>query len=1252
MSSTFARTPLQLQPAAAKAPGSRGLRIGAPSDGFEREADRVADSVMSGGKIPQWSFAKIGSGAMRRQTAPAAPANQPAPAPQPNNYTEAAGKLGEAFLATDLGKKLKDAASQDPLVKGTEDFLSTLPGKIIAGTAAAGVVTGLAATHKSLPAQIPELPLDMIRPGLKVKIEYDGPVDHPTKAMVTFSFTPQGGKKKAAQTDAERYRAETARMADDQEKFRAGLKYAPGSAQAKDQEAEQKAISEWELRRLGSVLPGTAGRPLAPGPQAGQSSGASAAQAGAGWSFSPSATPEMDKKLELQPSTNGSGATLQRKCACEGSAGGQCDECKKKQETVQRKAAGPAEIDFAPPIVDRVLNSPGRPLDKATRDYFEPRFGYDLGKIRIHSDAQAAESARAVNALAYTVGDRIAFASGHYAPQSSAGRRLLAHELAHTIQQSGPGARSISPSALGAPRPVTASHASVQRKPDKTQEPDKSTCLTGHREGTGFQVKPPVTYGNEQIVYGIWALRKENDSFESALSRALTRWVDWRFGSAPANRRAQIKDYIVGESWIPLDNQIKPGCNSIFGLSHDLLAHATVLAGEAKQAAEPLPDEGTAPLANAVEAANSGGAPSSGREDAAKAERGEPIAHDWKVLDGNEPLAKQYLLWMQHFAGLPRTTEADTLAAGGLTEAEITKIIGDNKRYAYFTDLITQGYTEFHNDGGKDLDSFAPLIETVLQQFNWGNPTAVRNLLKIGKGDSWVADERKIVGIANRNTRVLLYDAQGAPLRSISGELFRDPGYVGAPQKGWGINIGKIDDPALRGILNALRQNIGDPMRQAETAAKALYENIHEVKPRVVKGLSQDVLNKFEDALPMFVVFIAGHGVSQLLLMSANPYLIAVGGFLKALLTAAQYVMDIDFAASALDRLLLAARYLCRVQRDDSGAFTQLSEHYMDLAAIPLRDMVSDIALLAGMHAFGRLLGAIRGNGGERPKIECHSCTVEPKSGEPKAAEAKPAEAKPAESKPGEAKAGETQPGQATSEAQKAAPAGSEPAKGETPKTDDAAARGEAAADQPAGALKDYRDIANAIRELNDQIAELVREQKKKSTPERGQAIRALRAEVKDLGRLARRVGERIPIEDEQIRNSKLSLYEKIRRVTPSAKASDLALGKARGLDGISGNKMASPSVEHIVSVKEIVNMKGFDKLSWEDQKAVVDMRENLIAMEGAANSSKGSRSWSEWPQWADFYKDPAVKNRMTALEEQLATKIQGEITRLLSSGK
>lgn len=126
---------------------------------------------------------------------------------------------------------------------------------------------------------------------------------------------------------------------------------------------------------------------------------------------------------------------LLRKCACGSSGAGDCDTCNSKH-VLQRSASGPG-TGAAPPIVDSVLSSPGRPLDTGTRGFMESRFGHDFSQVRVHTDQQAAESARAVNAHAYTVGQDIAFAGGKYDPDSNSGRHLLAHELAHTIQQRG-----------------------------------------------------------------------------------------------------------------------------------------------------------------------------------------------------------------------------------------------------------------------------------------------------------------------------------------------------------------------------------------------------------------------------------------------------------------------------------------------------------------------------------------------------------------------------------------------------------------------------------------------------------------------------------------------------------------------------------------------------------------------------------------------------------------------------------------------
>lgn len=135
---------------------------------------------------------------------------------------------------------------------------------------------------------------------------------------------------------------------------------------------------------------------------------------------------------------------LQRQCACGNhTMGSECKSCDKKSLSLQRKiqdsGLSPQHSDAVPRIVHNVLRSPGQPLDATNRAYFESRFGHDFSGVRVHADAKAAESARAVNALAYTVGRDVVFGEGQYVPASASGRRLLIHELSHVLQQ---GARS------------------------------------------------------------------------------------------------------------------------------------------------------------------------------------------------------------------------------------------------------------------------------------------------------------------------------------------------------------------------------------------------------------------------------------------------------------------------------------------------------------------------------------------------------------------------------------------------------------------------------------------------------------------------------------------------------------------------------------------------------------------------------------------------------------------------------------------
>jgi hypothetical protein len=87
------------------------------------------------------------------------------------------------------------------------------------------------------------------------------------------------------------------------------------------------------------------------------------------------------------------------------------------------------------PVHDVVGSGGGSPLDSGTRSLMEDRLGHDFSDVRVHTGGKADESARSINAVAYTVGSDVVFGSGHYAPDTPTGQRTLAHELTHVVQQ-------------------------------------------------------------------------------------------------------------------------------------------------------------------------------------------------------------------------------------------------------------------------------------------------------------------------------------------------------------------------------------------------------------------------------------------------------------------------------------------------------------------------------------------------------------------------------------------------------------------------------------------------------------------------------------------------------------------------------------------------------------------------------------------------------------------------------------------------
>jgi Domain of unknown function (DUF4157) len=139
-------------------------------------------------------------------------------------------------------------------------------------------------------------------------------------------------------------------------------------------------------------------------------------------------TPQVPKAIPIPVHSINPG--IQRVCT-------ECEEEMQRQPVIQPKGVRGQTSQVSPSVAANIqsMNGGGKPLPWSARSFFEPRFGADFSGVRVHTDTRATETAKSINARAFTVGRNIAFGAGQYAPETHAGRRLLGHELTHTLQQ-------------------------------------------------------------------------------------------------------------------------------------------------------------------------------------------------------------------------------------------------------------------------------------------------------------------------------------------------------------------------------------------------------------------------------------------------------------------------------------------------------------------------------------------------------------------------------------------------------------------------------------------------------------------------------------------------------------------------------------------------------------------------------------------------------------------------------------------------
>ncbi len=225
---------------------------------------------------------------------------------------------------------------------------------------------------------------------------------------------------------------------------------------------------------------------------------------------------------------------------------------------MRQQALGPAGPLSLPLIVREALPESGRPLEPGVQAAFEPRFGRDFSAVRVHTDEQAARAADAINASAFTVGNSIWFGRGMYRPEVRFGQRLLAHELAHTIQQRGQpaGQRSLRVGATsdaaettadgvadavmaGEPMPhIGSSSAVIRRTPKVSPVPgDPSQRIIEMDDGTRYRVTRTL-HENTTKIPG----EKQGPSLTPRIGdKNVWLQVDWCSPGSGADYRGQVQ---------------------------------------------------------------------------------------------------------------------------------------------------------------------------------------------------------------------------------------------------------------------------------------------------------------------------------------------------------------------------------------------------------------------------------------------------------------------------------------------------------------------------------------------------------------------------------------------------------------------------------------------------------------------------------------------------------------------------------------
>lgn len=882
---------------------------------------------------------------------------------------------------------------------------------------------------------------------------------------------------------------------------------------------------------------------------------------------------------------------------------------------IQRRAIATADtMGPAPRTVEHALARAGAPLHADLRQDMEQRFGHDFSRVRIHDDATAAQSARDVHAHAYTAGNNIVFGAGQFVPHTAAGRRLLAHELTHVVQQS----------------TAQASNGATVLRRDTTEERiDAWDALSEKARDTTRE----LWNRSEFLRRGI------NDSQTANPSTIRSDW----FKYLTENLQVRINE-LDDDSEVPA---VKTDYEAFEGRVYSEVAKAT---REWRKLEEQVKEEikyySSRQITDSTEAANA-----LNEQYKWVRERFDKGTSKWLTTEDYAPLKAMFDSKHHINLGILRGARERAKAL-----ATMLRMVEELKREGESADTYIPGWedrTQYEIDhlqklidakivhGGDDFSrTFKALREDLLSRLDYARRArkpekstlekaadAVGGAIEAVVGP-FIEAAKQLVDLA----QIVLHFASGGhyepKFQSDLSKAAEQGATTGELLKGMVTGILETPERLYKAIEAGDWEGIGRETANIWMISKGIRDVPSLVKsaPAMVARLSRavrilkarSIAFKLHEGriLPQAAPKVPATRVPGPELYKATPK--AEPTILKE--APVKDTPKVDTRQKTPEYTDVPLKSKAKSRKPEKEAPAEAPRETID-APVPKKEGKGSTRKTTKKQPEG---DKFKGDKGPDKSTADDRMARMDKAREEKLA--RDAKAKELREKP-------------ENQAKK-----NEPVKEKSVEDVKAEKKAQRAAQQ-----KSVETALEKNRDLQLQIyTEIERANQALKKPMSDKARGDLIAKKNELARQANRNLEARQGNEAALADLEITPYDRARAYSYSDSAGKSVVRRAAGLDEMSKKPIREPSIDHVVPVDEIVNFKGYERLFPEEQRLLLSNERNLRMMEKELNSSKGRKSWAKWKAAERHYGETVVK-QMIELEAVLRQELKGSIIKTLA---